>query len=136
MAAIWGRLDALAGRAVVGHFGSLCQITPRLTGDYTLGPDPDRPSIEVVGIFSLEPEFEDVRGQRVQGEFPGTTKFSLPGARVVFTAAEADKIGFQLEKGDLVVIPDARGHTHYSVAAVHPFDTGDVLVFLTQEAAP
>jgi len=129
---LWDQLDALAGQAVTGIFGTVCQITPMLKGEYTVGPDPDRPAVEVRGVFSLNPEVESVRGQRTQGEFLGTTKVGVSEAAVQIIAAEVAKIGYDLRDGDRVLLPEVSGHQTYEVNIVHQLDCGDLLVGLTR----
>lgn len=129
---LWDQLDALAGQAVTDIFGTACQITPLLTGDYTVGPDPDRAVATVRAVFSLGPDIEDVRGQRIQGEFPGTTKLGVSEAAIQIVAEEAAKIGYVPQSGDRVFLPDVAGHKTYQVNITHQTDCGDLLVELTR----
>lgn len=133
MNSLWDRLDALVGRAVTSTFGTSCEIAPRLSNDYTVGPDPAREAATVRGVFSLEPDISDLRGQRIQGEFPGTTLAVVSDAQVQIVAAEAAKIGYLPIKGDQMVFPDVPAHQTYAVSVTHVLDSGDLLVLLTRE---
>jgi len=129
---LWDQLDALAGEAVTAFFGTACQIRPMRSGEYTVGPDPDRAAVEVRGVFSLAPDTDDARGQRTQGAFPGTTRTVLAEAAVQIVAAEAAKIGYLPRSGDHVHLPDVSGHRLYQANVVHHLDGGDLLIELTR----
>jgi hypothetical protein len=132
---LWDRLDALAGQATTSFFGTDCRITPRIESEYAgARPDPGREPQTVRGIFSLKPAIQDVRGQRIQGEFAGTTMMVESDAQVQISAAEAAKVGYLPKAGDRAFFPYVPAHQVYSIAVVHVVDCGDLLLLLNKEA--
>lgn len=136
MSAMWKRLDALAGRAVSAVFGEAILVKPTIKSEYRAGvPDPDRPEHETRGEFALEFDTEDLRGQRLRGEFAGVGRIVNAAAYVKVTDAEYAKLGYAVRNGDRVALTDRAGVPVYEVASVHPLDCGDHLLVLTKDIA-
>lgn len=132
---IWQRLDALAGAAVNGVWGEDIRITPRTRASDYVGaqPDQNRPIREVRAVFAEETKSDDLRGQRLSGEGRGTTEIASSPSTLQIMAAEAAKIGFDLQKADLITLIQRPGQPSYSIVLADPLDCGDIVLILARE---
>lgn len=134
MSDLWKRLDAGTGRAASRIFGERVAVSPKLESEYAQpAPDPDRAAVEIRGIFGLEHDAEDLRGQRLRGEFAGVARVGIGAAHVLFTAAEYGSLGYELKRGDAVAFPEQDGAPVYSVVIAQPLDCGDRFVLLAKD---
>lgn len=130
----WRRLDALAGRAVNRLHGEIVAVQPVIHCDYTGGkPDTDRPGKEIRAVFSLEFTAEDLRGQRLKGEFAGVGRFALGETGLHIMATEYAALGYEIRRGDRITMTARDGRPAYVVSAAHPLGEGDVLLILTRD---
>lgn len=133
MSDMWKRLDALAGRAVSAVFGEAVLVKPTIKVEYIgHSPDPDRPEQMTRGVFGLEHGTEDLRGQRLRGEFAGVGRVVNAAAHLQITNEHYLALGYELREGDTITLP-ARGAS-YEIASVHPLDCGDRLLVLTKDS--
>lgn len=131
---MWKRLDAATGRAVSRAYGERAAVTPMLESEYVAAaPDPDRAAATILGTFGLEHDSEDLRGQRLKGEFAGVARVAVGAAHILFTAAEYARLGYELRRGDALALPDQDGVPTYRVSTVHPLDCGDQFVLLSKD---
>lgn len=134
MASPWRRLDALVGRAVARQYSEVVALQPTIAADYTeRAPDPSRPAAEIKGIFSLEFSTDDLRGQRLKGEFAGVGRAVLGAACLQVMASAYAALGYAIREDDRIVLTERDGGPAYAVAAVHPLGDGDVLLVLTRD---
>lgn len=133
MSAMWKRLDALAGRAVSAAFGEAVLVKPTLESDYTdNAPDTSRPERTIRGVFALEHDTEDFRGQRTRGEFSGVGRMANAAAYLQITAADYAALGYEVRRADRVVLTEQDGSPVYVVALNQPLDDGNVVLALTR----
>lgn len=129
----WRRLDAIVGRAVNRQWGEEIALQPAIPGEYTeWQPDPQRTETTVRGIFSSEFSSEDLRGERLKGEFAGVGRIAVGESCVLLMAEVYASLGYQLRAGDRLVLIERSGKPSYVVSANHPLDEGDALLVLTR----
>lgn len=135
---IWQRLDGLAGAAVTAVFAERVRISPRIAASQYLAAAPDGARGEVIikAVFTLGPETDDLRGQRVSGEGRGTTRITVSEASLQITASQAALIGYALAKDDLIRLPDRAGASAYAIEHVDLLNCGDLVVSLVAEKPP
>ena len=134
MAALWDRLDALAGRVVERLHSELVAVQPLIEGEYTGGAiDPNRPPVDTKGCFAREFSTEDLRGQRLKGEFAGVGRVAAGASSLQIMSATYAAIGYEIRRGDRVTLSGRSGAPSYIVSVNHPIDGGDRLLILTAE---
>lgn len=133
MTAPWGRLDALAGRAVARLHSETVAVQPSLKSDYAeASPDPARPARDIRAMFTLEFTSEDLRGQRLKGEFAGVGRVAMGATCLQILSETYASLGYELRAGDFITLSARDGAPSYKVSSLHPFDGGDVLIILTK----
>ena len=133
MVAPWGRLDALAGRAVARLHSEAVTVLPSLKTPYAeAASDPARPSKAIRAMFTQEFTVEDLRGQRLKGEFAGVGRAALGATCLQILSDVYGGLGYALRSGDRIALSGRTGSPTYAVSAVHPIDGGDVLIVLTK----
>ncbi|MBI1649871.1 hypothetical protein [Hyphomicrobium sulfonivorans] len=132
MSSMWKRLDAATGRAVSRVYGERVAVRPKIESEYSEAPDdPLRDAKVIRGVFGLEHDTEDLRGQRLKGEFAGVGRLAVGAAHVLVSAAEYAGLGYDLQRGDVIAFPDQSGVPSYRVVVSHPLDCGDRFVILS-----
>lgn len=123
-------IDSALQGAIDSLFGEGIRVIPMIgDGNYTGGPDPNRPVRD------------NVRATPATAHMSPPTDYSgslRNGAAVVSFAAEIwidaeayAAIGYEITRGDQIELTDQGSPPpRYSVASVHPGDNGDVQIIL------
>lgn len=121
--------DAAMQADIGAIFGEGIRIIPQAgDGNYTSGPDPDRPTREGVraGVARAP--------KSTKAEYRGTER---SGAQVASAPAEVwiDRasyaaLGYRVRRADIIELTDETPAHRYTVAAVNDGDGGDVQIIL------
>lgn len=106
--------------AVDGTFGERLRIEPQLVGTYSAGPDPDRPSFQVVGTLRFgAPAQGFTSGDRQDRRFHG----EIDGETVTASIDRAQFAGGALpQQGDVLVALDRAGSPRFVLPAAPAID--------------
>lgn len=109
--------------------GETVRIEPRIENQFRGSvADPARPIVEVQGSFTVRSDLDRLQGVRKGTELNGMTQALLAPARIWFSYHEYAKIGYVLEKGDVVRLIKRDGEPRYEVLASTPTEVGDVTI--------
>lgn len=133
-------LDRVVSRAVDTAFGGRISVLPRVVaGPYgDPGPDATRPAKILTGHFASAPDMTDIRGGTIGGDGRGGTKFAVAPTAVLVTAVNYATLGYELRKGDHVVMLDEPGTPLFEVVKAPHRQGEDVQIILARngEQAP
>lgn len=103
MASRFHEIDRLAQDSQTEHNGEPVTITPYIQSDYTGQADPGRAVKTVMAVVMVAAESMSFKGNLRGDENVSGTRFSSAPSIIWLSKAEADKIGYDLSKGDRIV---------------------------------
>lgn len=122
-------IDAAMQATVDALFGEGIRVIPQ-AGDpnYAAGDDPDRPAragVRATVAIAAKIATTDYSGSMRNGAPVASAPSELWIDRIAYAA-----LGYALKRGDFVEITELPGQPVYKIAAVRPFDSGDVQIIL------
>ena len=134
MSSAFDAFDEQAATAIILAFAEDAILTPRVLSPYVeAAADADRHAVTIRGVFSAHAAQSDLRGQGRGGEFTGTSRLVSEQSEFWIARADAEVIGFQPAKGDLLTLSGRPGMAAFAIVAVHPTNMGDLNLLLVRE---
>lgn len=118
-------IDAAAQAAIDETFGEGIRVRPMRGGNYAKAGDPDRPARDLRATVSRAPAVSAANYPSTNRKAAGVA--ASPTEIWIDRAAYAS-LGYELRRGDVIVLADDEGAPEFIATAVHPADNGDVQI--------
>lgn len=135
--ALFDRLDRAAGRVADRVMGEAVEIMPRIVlPKRPASADPDRQVIGLTARFVLEPELDNLEGQRRGTDLGGFSRLAGQVAMLIIESDEAAKLPYVVVAGDLVQLasPLRASHPRYCVLHAARGDLDILTLHLSRES--
>lgn len=133
---LFDRLDRAAGRVADRVMGEAVEIQPQTAlPKRPSAADPSRAVIALTARFVLEPETDELEGQRRGTDLGGFTRLAGQVAMLIIEAGEAAKLTYDVVTGDMVALlaPRRAAHPRYCVLHAARSDLDILTLHLSRE---